>query len=386
MSPKIIPLSVPNISGNELKYVQDCLETGWISSVGSYVTEFEDAIAEYVGAKHAVATMNGTAALHIAQLLAGVKPGDYVIMPNITFVATANSIKYTGADPIFIDADPDNWQMDLDLLDSFLSHDTVVDKEHHVRLKNDNRIVRAIIPVHVQGSMFDMSKFHGIIKNYNITVIEDAAESLGTRFQGKHSGTFGQFGCFSFNGNKIISTGGGGMIVTDNDSLAQKAKHLTTTAKTDALLYHHDEVGYNYRLVNVLAAIGLAQVEQLPAFVARKQEIADFYRSKLEGVGDIQFQHILNKVQSNNWLFTIKTKYQPELLKFLNNSGIMSRPFWMPMHELPMYKNNIYISDRDHCSEIHTSCLSIPCSTNISNRELATVVNTIGNFYSGIYT
>jgi len=271
--------------------------------------------------------------------------------------------------------------MDLNLLNTFFHEHTITDSEGLLRLKQDSRIIRAIIPVHVQGSMFNMSEFEEIINQYNVFVIEDAAESLGSTFKGKHSGTFGKIGCFSFNGNKIISTGGGGMLVTDDIDCAKRAKHLTTTAKTDPLLYHHDEVGYNYRLVNILAAIGIAQVEQLTKFLKRKHEIADYYKHALEGVGDIRFQQIPDDVEHNGWLFTIRTQYQADLLQYLNGNGIISRPFWMPMNELPMFKDAWYYTENNICSEIHNSCLVIPCSTNILDEELSIVVDAVRLFF-----
>ena len=378
---KVIPLSVPNISGNEWKYVKDCLDTGWISSVGSYVDLFEQKVAEYVGSNYGIAAVNGTAALHIAQKLEGIGYGDYVIIPNITFVATANSVKYAGAEPILIDADPDTWQMDLDILEEFLAKETS-DKNGHRILSEDGKTIKAIIPVHVQGNMLDMERLLNIASKYNLVVIEDAAESLGSKYKGVPAGKFGRLGCLSFNGNKIISTGGGGLIVTDDEVLAKKAKHLTTTAKTDPLQYYHDEVGYNYRMVNVLAAIGVAQMEQLPDFLKRKKEIASFYINELSSIGDISFQKIPESVDPNWWLFTIKTNRQQELLKYLNDIQIISRPFWMPMNQLPMYKNNIYVNHNDNCKIIHNSCLSIPSSTNITDDELEIVVNSIKEFFN----
>jgi perosamine synthetase len=378
---KHVLLSVPNISGNELKYVKECLETGWISSAGSYVDKFEQMVADYAGVKYGIATMNGTAALHIALLLEGVKPDDYVIVSNLTFVASANSIKYTGAIPILIDADPNTWQMDLDLLEDFLHHKTTLNSIGERILKSDGKCVRTIMPVHIQGNIFDIDRFKMICDKYNISFIEDAAEALGSKYKGKSSGTFGKMGVFSFNGNKIISSGGGGVIITNDESIAKKAKHLTTTAKTDPMLYHHDQVGYNYRLVNILAAVGVAQMEQLPEFVQKKQYIGEFYKSNLKDVGDIEFQHIKNDVEHNNWLFTIQTTKQKELLQYLNYNKILSRPFWMPMNQLPMYSDCLYINEIDNCRKIHETCLSIPCSTGITDEDLELVVEKIKLFF-----
>ena len=375
---KLIPLSVPNIAGNEWKYVKDCLDTGWISSVGSYVTQFEQMVADFAGAKYGVAAVNGTAALHIALILSGVKQNDYVLLPNLTFVASANSIKYLGADPLLIDADPNLWQMDLDLLEEFLENETD-EKEGRLFYIKDGRFIGAIMPVHILGNMCDMDRFLSIVKKYPLPIVEDATEALGTSYKGKSAGTFSPLACFSFNGNKIISTGGGGVIVTDDETLAKKAKHLTTTAKASVDEYYHDEVGYNYRLVNVLAAIGVGQMELLPSFIKRKKECVAFYKKELTGVGDIRFQQELPDVQTNGWLFTIQTDKQKELLAHLNANKILSRRFWMPMNKLPMYKDCVYINKNDTANYIYNTCLSIPCSTSITDEELDIVVKEIKN-------
>lgn len=369
-------LSGPNIAGNEWKYVKDCLDTGWVSSVGSYVTKFENMLAEYSGCKYGVATSSGTTALHISLLLLGVKEGDYVIAPNVTFIATINSIKYTGADPVLIDVNPADWQMDLDLLERFLSEETDVEGENRVYKKN-RRVIRCIMPVHVLGNICDMDRLVEIAGKYGLPLVEDATESLGTYYKGKHTGGFGRMGCFSFNGNKIITTGGGGVIVTDDEELARKAKHLTTQAKSDSFEYVHDEVGYNYRLVNVLAAMGVAQMEQLPAFIERKKEINSYYRSALERVGDIRFQEISRDVECNYWLFTFMSERQRELLKELNERQYQSRPFWVPMNQLRMFHHDVFYHENDRSDFIYRRCLSIPCSTNITDGELEAVAGAI---------
>ena len=373
---QLIPLSVPNIAGNEWKYVKECLDTGWISSVGSYVTKFEQMVADFAGAKYGVAAVNGTAALHIALLLTGVKQNDYVILPNLTFVASANSIKYLGADPLLIDADPDLWQMDLDLLEEFLENETD-ERDGALIYVEDGRRISAIMPVHILGNMCNMDRFLSIVKKYPLPIVEDATEALGTSYKGKHSGTFSPMGCFSFNGNKIISTGGGGVVVTDNEQLAKHAKHLTTTAKARVDEYYHDEVGYNYRLVNLLAAVGVGQMELLPSFIKRKKEAVTFYKEALEGVADICFQKELADVITNGWLFTIQTGRQQELLDHLNANKILSRRFWMPMNKLPMYKNCPCIQKKDNANYIYNTCLSIPCSTNITDEQLEIVAREI---------
>lgn len=376
----MIPLSVPNISGNELKYVKECLETGWISTAGKFVTEFEDSFSKKIGTEESVSTMNGTSALHLA-LLRAVKQDSYVIMPNITFVASANAVSYTGAEPLFIDVDEDDWQLDLNILEIFLEDECGIRKNKTIYKKTKKQI-SAIMIVHVQGNICDMERLLKIANKYNLTVIEDAAEALGSKYKDRHAGTLGSFGCYSFNGNKIISTGGGGMVVAKSKNDISKIRHLATTAKTDPLRYYHDEVAYNYRLVNVLSAIGLAQLEQLDSFVSRKQQISNTYRNELKNIGDISFQKIRKDISSNEWLFTIRTKKMEKLLKHLNYNKIMSRPFWAPMNELPMYKKNIFINSQNISSKLHKTALSLPCSTGIRDSDLSIVVESIKKFFN----
>lgn len=373
-------LSGPNVAGNEWKYVKDCLDTGWVSSVGSYVTQFENMVAEFAGCRYGVATSNGTSALHIALQLAGVQRNDYVIVPNVTFIASVNSIKYTGADPILMDVETGTWQMDLNLLREFLEKETSLKGEERIYNKN-GRVVRAIMPVHVLGNICDMDTLMDIAGTYQLKVIEDSTESLGSYYKGKHTGGFGLMGCFSFNGNKIITTGGGGVIVTNDEALAKKAKHLTTQAKSDPFEYIHDEIGYNFRLVNVLAAMGVAQMEQLPGFIQRKKEVDALYRSELQGVGDIRFQEVKEEVNPNCWLFTFMTEKQRDALKVLNESQMQSRPFWVPMNKLRMFTDDVYYQHDDQSDYIYQRCLSIPCSTNITDDEVRAVAAKIRSIY-----
>ena len=372
----MILLSGPNIAGNEWKYVKECLDTAWVSSVGAYVAQFEEMVAKQAGAKYGVATSSGTTALHISLLLSEVKRDDYVIVPNITFVASLNSIKYVGANPILMDADFDTWQMDLDLLLEFLAEKTE-QRNGQCILKKDGKTIKAIMPVHVLGNMCDMDRLTTISEKYNLIVIEDSTEALGSFHKGQHAGSFGKFGCFSFNGNKIITCGGGGVIVTDDEALAKKAKHITTQAKADSFEYFHDQIGYNYRLTNVAAAIGVGQMEQLSGFVKRKHEIRDFYQTELSGVGDIAFQKVEEGIEPNWWLFTIKSSKQKGLLKTLNSNRMQSRPFWVPMNQLPMFKDDLFIQKSNVSDQIYKVCLSIPCSTYITDEELSSIVKTI---------
>jgi perosamine synthetase len=376
----MILLSAPNIAGNEWKYVKDCLDTGWVSSVGAYVTQFENMVAQYAGARYGIAAVNGTAALHISLMLAGVKRGDYVIVPNITFIASVNAISYAGAKPILMDINPDTWQMDLDLLEKFLQEETDIVRDRCV-LKSNKKTVRAIMPVHVLGNMCDMDRLMALSRQYHLAVVEDATEALGSYYEGRHAGSFGKFGCFSFNGNKIITTGGGGVIVTDDEELAKKAKHLTTQAKSHPIEYIHDEIGYNYRLVNLLAAVGVAQMELLPGFIQRKKEIDAFYKKELGGLGDITFQQVTDKVDHNCWLFTFKASRQKEILDHLLKNDIQARPFWMPMNRLKMFKKSMYYNDNDRAGHIYSTCLSIPCSTFLTDEDLQIVATSIKELY-----
>jgi perosamine synthetase len=378
----MIPLSIPNISGNEWQYVKDCLDTGWISSVGSYVTKFENDIASYVGADYGIAAVNGSAALHLALQLGGIQRDDYVIAPNITFVATCNTISYHGAHPLLIDVDKFSWQIDLDLLEEFLATQTIVGERNGrpcIKSKKDGKVISIIMPVHVLGNMCDMDRLMQLAATYHLTVIEDSTEALGATFKGKHAGTFGLLGTSSFNGNKLISTGGGGMIFTNDTVLAKQAKHLTTQAKTDPFEYMHDQTGYNYRLVNILAAVGCAQLEQLPSFLQRKKAIDKMYRTELES-GALRFQKINDHVVPNNWLHTIWVDDQRGLIDHLIKHDIQCRPFWVPMNQLPMYKNNIFWTKSDVSNEVYHHCISIPSSTNLTDAQVEEVVHVIKEF------
>ena len=268
----------------------------------------------------------------------------------------------------------------LNLLESFLEENTRIE-EKGARLKSNSKLIKAIMPVHVLGNMCNMDKLLSIASKFNLIVIEDASEALGSYYNGQHAGSFGELGCFSFNGNKIITCGGGGAIVTNNEGLAKKAKHLTTQAKADSFEYYHDEIGYNYRLVNTSAAIGVAQMEQLKKFIQLKHEIKDFYQEQLSGVGDIEFQAVEKNINPNWWLFTIKTENQKELLKILNENKMQSRPFWIPMNQLPMFKNDLYVTENDLSDFIYQRCLSIPCSTDITIEQLTSISETIKKAY-----
>ena len=380
----MIPLSVPNINGNEWKYVKECLDSGWISSAGEYVNKFEEAIQSYTGVKYAIACMNGTAGLQVSLKLAKVSEKDIVIAPNLTFVATLNAISYSGAQIVLIDVSENSWQIDVDLLQKWLENNTITkfvkDKPVTTEIASGKKI-GAIMPVYVLGGFIGIDQLIKISTTYGIPLIEDSTEALGSFKNGKHAGTFGLTGVLSFNGNKIISTGGGGMILTNNKKIANKARHITTTAKTDPLDYFHDEVGYNYRLVNVLAAIGVAQMENFESILKRKKEIDAIYRKELKGIGDINFQENDPNSDPNCWLFTFRTKKMRELLNHLNSNEIQSRPFWTPMNNLPMYKDLMYINENDISNKIFEECISIPSSSNLTIEDQHKVVSEIKKFY-----
>lgn len=381
----MIPLSIPHLEGNEWTYVKKCLDTGWISSAGAYVNQFEQQVADYVGAKYGVACMNGTAGLHIAQLLLGIGEEAHVLAPNVTFIATLNAISYAGAEPILVDVDPENWQMDLHLLDAWMEAQTAwvqVEGEQWRVYGRTGKPIKAIMPVHVLGNMGNIDQLMALAQKYNLEIIEDSTEALGSFYKGRHAGTFGKIGVFSFNGNKIISTGGGGVIVTDDAELAKRAKHLTTQAKTSAMEYIHDEIGYNYRLVNVLAAIGVAQMERFEGLLEKKQRMDAYYRQELAGVGDIVFQEVPDGVVPNGWLFTFKTQQMRGLLEFLNAREIQSRPFWMPMNQLQMFADCTYVQTHNHSAQIYESCISIPSSAGITREEQDQVIAAIQEFYN----
>jgi perosamine synthetase len=377
----MIPLSIPNISGNEWKYIKDCLDTGWVSSAGNYVNKMEEISAQFSGVEMAIATSNGTSALHISLMLAGVKRGDLIVLPNITFVAPANVIKYLGADAVLIDVYEDTWQLNVDLLEKFLNTESI-QQDNACYHRASGKKVSAIVPVHVLGNMVDMDKLMPLAARHNIQVVEDATESLGSTYKDQPAGSFGLFGCLSYNGNKIITTGGGGMILTNDIELGKKAKHLTTQAKTEGVEYFHDEVGYNYRMVNILAALGVAQMEQLPGFIARKKQITKLYNQGLSNIAGFKPQIITSNVKANCWLYTAVFNRSKELSAFLDNYGIQTRPFWVPMNQLPSFSKDIYYHENDVSGSVYGNCLSLPCSSNLTDDELTNVIEKVNQFYA----
>lgn len=380
----MIPLSVPNLTGKELEYVSQCIKTGWVSSAGQFVTDFEKHISGYTRTNFSIACMNGTVGLQTALNTLRVSNKEIVLTSNLTFVATLNAISYTCAQPIIFDINESTWQINLNLVEKWIVENTKLKEDKGILgsyTTKTNQRIAAIIPVHVLGGLTDPEKLLSISKKYHIPVVEDSTEALGSKFKGQHAGTFGKLGVFSFNGNKIISTGGGGMIVTGDKLLAKRAKHLTTTAKTDPMDYFHDEIGYNYRLVNVLAAIGVAQMENFSNILKRKKQIDHVYREELSSISEIIFQDHIEDSDPNCWLFTFRTPRMRKLLEYLNKNSIQSRPFWTPMNRLPMYSSLNYINNSDVTGKIFSECISIPSSSNLTEIQQEEVINNIKRFY-----
>jgi len=338
---EFIPLHEPRFTGNEKKYLNDCIGSTFVSSVGKYVDIFEEQFAKRVGSRYAIATVNGTSALHISLILANVSKDDEVITQPLTFIATCNAISYIGAKPVFVDVDIDTMGLSPKSLQEFLEANCEV-VDNQCLNKTTNKIIRACVPMHTFGHTCKIQEIKDICDVWNIVLVEDAAESLGSYYKDKHTGTFGKLGAFSFNGNKIITSGGGGVIVTDDEALAKKAKHLTTTAKIPHKWeYVHDEIGYNYRMPNLNAALLLAQLEQLDTFLKSKRELALKYEAFFQADDEIDFVKEPKDSTSNYWLQSIIVKdsnKRDDFLDYTNKNGVMTRPIWRLMNELEMFK------------------------------------------------
>lgn len=339
---EFLPLHEPRFIGNEKKYVNETIDSTFVSSVGKYVTELEEMVAKFSGAKYAVATSNGTSALHIGLKLVGVDEHCEVITQPLTFIATANAISYCNAKPIFVDVDRETLGLSPAKLKEFLEEFGIIDTDGNCINKSTKKIIKACVPMHTFGHPCKIDEIVKICESYNIAVVEDAAESLGSYYKGKHTGSFGKVGIFSFNGNKIITTGGGGMLVTDDEELAKEAKHITTTAKVPHRYeYIHDEVGYNYRLTNLAAALGVAQMENLPLFIEKQRDLAEKYAEFFKDT-DIEFIKEPNDSKSNYWLNAVVLKdkeKRDEFLKYTNDNGVMTRCIWRLMNKLDMFKD-----------------------------------------------
>jgi perosamine synthetase len=380
-------LSIPYIKGNEKKYVMDCLDSEWISTAGSYVSDFEDAFASYTGTHGAVACVNGTAALHISLILAGVKPGEEVIVPALTFISPVNTVKYVFADPVFMDCD-DYLNIDIAKLAAFLENECdFVDGK--VINKVSGKRIRAIIPVHIFGSMCDMDALMELASKYNLAVIEDATEALGSKmsagkFAGMHAGTIGDFGTASFNGNKIMTCGGGGMITAKDPVQLQKAKYLTTQAKNNELHYVHDEIGYNYRLPAMSAALGLAQLEQITTFVERKKRRYFEYKNAIADIPGLSLLGTPDYCDSNYWFYSLlidEEKYgmnRDQLMAKFGEAKIQTRPIWkLNNQQKPYLKNQAYKIEK--AQYYFDRILNIPCSVGLTDEEFERVREAIVN-------
>lgn len=382
---ELIPLSVPAIKGNEWQYVKECLDTGWVSSVGTYVEKFEQGICAYTGARYAVACVNGTSALQVSLRIVGVQPEDEVIVPTLTFIAPVNAARYLGAQPIFMDCD-DYYNIDVAKTIEFIERETCYTQGYTFN-KQTNRRISALIPVHVFGNAVALEALTRLCRERNIKIVEDATESLGTWytegiFARKHTGTLGDIGCFSFNGNKIITTGGGGMIVTDNREYAEKAKYLTTQAKDDGIRYVHHEVGYNYRLTNLQAAVGVAQLEQLPDYVKAKQRNYRAYKRGIDDIPGLRIAEIPAYADNNCWMYALqidRTAYgmdREALMQRLGEQGIQTRPVWQLNHlQRPYHDCQRYRIEK--APDLLEQTLNIPCSVDITESQIGRVIEAL---------
>jgi len=377
-----IPLSVPYLNGNEWKYLKECIDGEWVSSAGKYVNLFEKKICEYTGSKFAVACVNGTSALQVALEIAGVSSGDEVIVPTLTFIAPINAIKYIDASPVFMDAD-DFFNIDIEKTIDFIKNKTKF--KNGVSLNKDtNQRIAAVLPVHVWGNACNLDQLINVCDERNIAIVEDATESLGTiytrgRLAGKHTGTIGKLGCLSFNGNKIITSGGGGMILTNQKDLADKARYITTQAKDDPVKYIHNEIGYNYRLTNIQAALGVAQLEQLSKFLSQKEKINKFYKEKVKKLDGYKIAPSPDYAKNNSWLNILRiSEKKSSSVEFLMNkfteNGIQTRPVWYLNHlQKPYEKYFDYLIDK--AIHLHASSLCLPSSVNLNEQDCSRVIS-----------
>jgi perosamine synthetase len=377
-----VPLCVPEIRNNEWRYIKECLDTGWVSSVGSFVERFEHMVSDYVGAKYAVATVNGTTALHVALLVGGIQSDDEVLVSTLSFIAPANAIRYIGAWPVFIDAEPDTWQIDTHKVVDFLEQECRW-VNGGLRNKATGRRVKAILPVHILGHPVDSDPIVEAARKYELVVVEDAAESLGSKYKkGRKVGHSGDIACFSFNGNKIVTSGGGGMILTDNEAWTHKARYLTTQAKDDPVEYIHNHIGYNYRLSNIQAAMGCAQMENLDEYIAAKRKIAATYKKALKDVPGISVMPEAPWALSTYWMYTVlvdSLQYGMDsrsLLKRLKEKRIQTRPLWRPLHRSKAHASS-QAYRIENADVLYEKALSLPCSVSVAKSDIERVACTI---------
>jgi perosamine synthetase len=366
--------------GNEARYLQECVDTNWVSYVGPFVSRFEAAFAQALRVPHAVAMNSGTAALHVALLAGGIEPDDEVLVPDLTFIAPANAVVYCRAHPVFIDVTETYWQLDVEKVARFLESECVSTVGGTMD-RATGRPVRAILPVHVLGHPVEIEPLIEIANRYRLVVIEDASESLGARYRGQLLGTFGQSGCFSFNGNKIITSGGGGMLATSSSAIAERSEYLSTQARDDSLEYVHESIGYNYRLTNLQAAVGLAQLEQLDEHVRRKREIAGRYARGLADVPGLTLPQEAPWASSTFWLYTILVgeparRTSRQLIADLAAAGVESRPLWAPLHRQRPYRH-ARTFQLEWSTSIYERAVSLPSSVNLTEEAQSHVVASI---------
>ncbi len=380
-----IPLSIPNFEGNERKYVDDAIDQGWVSTGGAYITKLEQMMAEYLHVDNVAACQSGTAALHLALISCGVQPADMVIVPTLTFIAAVNPVKYQFADPVFMDCD-DSLCMDPVKLRKFCLEECKIENDMLIH-KATGKAVKAVVVVHVFGNLADMEEIMNIAEEFNLKVIEDATEALGSKYTegvlaGRYAGTIGDYGAFSFNGNKIITTGGGGAITSRDSAEVDHIRYLSTQAKDDPHYYIHNEVGYNYRMTNLQAALGVAQMEELPEFVERKHKNYDLYKQLFDGLEHIKLLRFREGTYSNQWFYSLELDMEflkcslRDVITTLQDKGVQTRAIWGLIHEQKPYQE--YISYEIEMASYYSSCiLNIPCSTQITEEEIRIVADEI---------
>lgn len=378
---KIIQLSTPYLSGNEKKYVNECLDTNWISSVGRFVGDFENAFVKYVGAKRAVAVSCGTAGLHLSLIVSGIKQDEEVFVPSLTFIAPVNAIRYTGAWPVFIDSNLTDMGISQEAIEKFIEQNCSF-KNNILKNNKTGRRISALIGVHLFGHSCDTDRLSEIAEKYNLTFIEDAAEGIGCIYKGRHVGNAGKFGCFSFNGNKTLTTGGGGMVVTSDDVLADRIKHLSTQAKKDDFYYVHDETGYNYRMMNIQAAIGLAQLEHLEEMIGRKREIHSEYVKAFSDVKGLSVFTAPSDCRSGYWfaVLFLPEGRRDEFIKYMTEKRIQVRPLWTLNHTQPMYAGCPH-GEMTNDDLMYRTGICIPCSAHMDDDDVKRVIITVRNFF-----
>ena len=352
-----IYISQPNLKGNELEYLKSCIETNWISSKGDFITKFEQQFAEFCNVSYASSCSSGTAALHLALLALGIGKGDEVIIPNITFVATANVVRYCNATPVLVDVDKETWNIDPDKIKEKITSRT-----------------KAIIPVHLYGNPCDMNKIMDIAKEYSLFVIEDAAEAHGAKYKGKMVGSIGDVGCFSLYGNKIITTGEGGMCVSNNEKIIDRINFLKNHAMSKLKKYWHEEIGYNYRLTNIQAAIGLAQLERIDKFIEKRKKIFEIYKKNLENVDGVEFQKQTKDSKMAFWMVSILVENRDELMEKLQQKGVETRPVFYPLNEMKPYSSNALFQNSEFISY---NGISLPTHVNLTEEEVSFICDSI---------